>query len=71
MTKAVTQEGFYHCEGKFDFSQSREGETEKESPEELVEEMEIDKEEEPSLSTEESKKPLNREGEGFGIKGKG
>ena len=39
MTKAVTQEGFYHCEGKFDFSQSREGETEKESSEELVEEM--------------------------------
>ena len=66
MTKAVTQEGFYHCEGKFDFSQS----AQKESPEELGEEMEIDKEEEPSLSTEESKKPLNREGEGFGIKGK-
>ena len=40
MTKAVTQEGFYHCEGKFDFSQSREGETEKESSEEFVEEME-------------------------------
>ena len=56
MTKNVTQEGFYHCEAEYDFSQSRDSE---ESSEELVEE--IDKKEEPSLSTE--KRPLNREQE--------
>ena len=83
MTKRVTEEGFYHCEGKYDFIEStREGEAnkdEKKSSEERMEEtnkevkMETDKKREPTLSREESKKATtteNREGEGRGIQGK-
>ena len=86
MTKSVTQEGFYHCEGTFDFSESttesRANKDDKESSEEHMEETEkevkteTDKEEEPTLSIGEPEKttpkdkPLNREGEGRGIQGK-
>ena len=77
MTKAVTQEGFYHCEGKYDFSESTRDSAEHMGETEEENKMEVDKEEEPKLSTGEPEKttqkdnkPLNREGEGFGIQGK-
>ena len=76
MTKGVTPEGFYHCEGRYDFSEStRDCEERMEEADEEVK-MDIDKEEEPTRSTEEPEKtapkdkPLNREGEGLGIQGK-
>ena len=71
MTKGVTPEGFYHCEGRYDFSEStRDNEERMEETEEEVK-MDIDKEEEePTRSSGEPEKTLNREGEGLGIQGK-
>ena len=76
MTKGVTPDGFYHCEGRYDFSESTRDSEElmKDADEEVK--MDIDKEEEPTRSTGEPEKtapkdkPLNREGEGLGIQGK-